>query len=51
MIGYGTGKNILKLLWILKEELQEKEIQMKIKNTNKHILVAGEFFHSWTGIS
>ena len=31
MIGYGTGKIILKLppFWISKEELQEREIQMK----------------------
>ena len=33
MIGYGTGKIILKLppFWILNEELQELEIQMKTK--------------------
>ena len=36
MIGYGTGKIILKLppFWISNKQLQKQEIQMKNKNTS-----------------
>ena len=40
MIGYGTGKIILKLLpfLILNEELQEREIQMKTQTNTSQLL-------------
>ena len=44
MIGYGTGKMILKLppFWISNEELKERGNSNENKNTNKHISVAAK---------